>query len=572
MAVETLSSILARRCQTAPDQVAFTFLHDGERNEEVITYSVLDRRAWALAGQLREHIHPGARALLLFPPGLDFVAAVFACFHARVIGVSTAPPRKRTLPRLQAVASNAAVDAVLTTSQIRDAFQGLLADGPLGDAVWLAGTGDDDPPATPPAASDVHPDDVAFLQYTSGSTSDPRGVMLTHTNLLENSASIAESFGHNTESCGFIWLPPYHDMGLIGGILQPVYRGFPCVLTSPISIVRRPARWLEGVARHRATTSGGPSFAYDLCLSRIPPKEIEALDLSSWTVAFNGAEPVRSATIAAFTKAFAPAGFRPEAMFPCYGLAEATLIVTSADLDKPPRITEFDRPALEQGVAVPPRDGAAAVTHVGCGRSDDRQRLAIVDPDARQRCKPGHVGEIWVHGPNVAAGYWDRDEETAQAFHARLNDPDDPYKYLRTGDLGMVVNGELYVVGRLKDLLIVNGRNLHPHDLEEVAEAAHPRLRPHSSAAFGTEPDGTIHIAMALEVDPGDAAELHGIIAAVRTQLARELDVQLVEITLCSPGKVPKTTSGKIQRQLCRRVLMAGDLDVQAHWHVGEDG
>jgi acyl-CoA synthetase (AMP-forming)/AMP-acid ligase II len=563
---------LAARAQASPDATAFIYLLDGEGKEETITYARLHARASAIASQLAEHLSPGARTMILCPPGLDYVAALFGCFYAAVIGVSASPPHPkrlhRTLPRLLAIAADADVEAVLTTAAIRDGAQGLLGgDHALSRSHWLTceeEDGGEAPADWMPQPAD--PSDVAFLQYTSGSTGNPRGVMLTHGNLLSNSNFIARTFGHSPASRGFIWLPPYHDMGLIGGILQPVHVGFPCVLTSPITIIKQPARWLEGISRYGATTSGGPNFAYELCVQRISSAQREKLDLSRWEVAFNGAEPIRPSTIERFSRVFEPAGFRASAFFPCYGLAEATLMVTAPAKSEPPVLHPLDAASLLHHRAETAGEGGVT-TLVGCGRADSDHRVEIVYPSTSRRCKPGQVGEIWVSGPSVAAGYWRCEAETAETFAARIDGDPGQHEFLRTGDLGVLDDGELLVVGRLKDVLIIRGQNHHPPDIEDLAESAHVLLRAHCSAAFALDETSDERLAIVLEVEPGCECEHAEAMNAVRRRVTGELDLQVHLVALCAPGSVPKTTSGKIQRQLCRSLLAAGELEVLAEWH-----
>jgi acyl-CoA synthetase (AMP-forming)/AMP-acid ligase II len=547
---EAVGDMLLAGVESDPERRAFAFVHDGD-DEETITYGGLHERALGVAAQLRTALRPGAHVLLLYPPGIDYIAATFGCFYAGAVGVSASPPHpkrlERTLGRLMAIAANAEIDAVLAPAPIAQAASGFLPpEQPLARVPWI----DVDEAAADgaPAAARPHRDDLAFLQYTSGSTRDPRGVMLTHANLLANSEFIARAFGHSPESIGFIWLPPYHDMGLIGGILQPLYLGTSSVLTSPVAVIKQPMRWLEGVSRYRATTSGGPNFAYDACVRRLDPEALERLDLSSWEVAFNGAEPIRPSTIQSFSDAFAPCGFRRSAFFPCYGLAEATLMVTAPAKAEPPTIRSFESGAL-----------------VGVGRPAPDHHLAIVDPATRRRCEPGQIGEIWFSGPSVADGYWRSEEENAATFGATLAD-DDGRAYLRTGDLGTVADGELFVTGRLKELLIVAGRNHHPHDIEDVAEGAHTLVRAHSSAAFPLEDDAAIALVAEVEEAAGD--ELDEAIVAVRRAVADELELPLALVALCARGSVPKTTSGKIQRSLCRELLAGGEIEPLAAWRA----
>ncbi len=571
LAARTFSEVLHVRAEGRPDDLAFRWLDDGGVEGESFSFSELHGRALALAALLRERLPAGARVLLLLPPGLDYVVSVYACFHAGAIGVCAAPPQPkrlhRTLPRLLAIAADADAHAVIAPAAMRDAAQGFLeGDQALAQAVWIA---PEDAGATPPGDAAPYvgrPDEVAFLQYTSGSTGDPRGVMLTHGNLVEHSEAIARAFGNSDDVRGYSWLPPYHDMGLIGCILQPVYAGFEGYLTSPISVIKRPALWLEAITRYRITHSGGPNFGYDLCVRRIAPEAREALDLSSWEVAFNGAEPILARTLDDFSSAFGPCGFRRSAFFPCYGLAEATLMVTAAPREDEPTIVPLSAAGLRAGRAEAPTGAADAVELVGCGRPGPDHELAIVDPATRAPARENEIGEIWFAGPSVAAGYWKQPDQTAELFGAELAGRPGT-RFLRTGDLGLVRGDELLVAGRIKDLLIVAGRNHHPHDIEASAEAAHPLLRPHCSAAFAV--DGGGEAAIALEIAPGDAT-LDDVMAAVRRRVADEHELQLKWIALCEPSSVPKTTSGKVQRRLCGQLVADGEIEPLAQWRADE--
>jgi acyl-CoA synthetase (AMP-forming)/AMP-acid ligase II len=562
----TFAEALAARADDAPDALAFTFLDENGVEQEAMTYGALQARSAAIAGILEERLAVDERALLLLPPGLDYVAALFGCFQAGVVAVSAPPPQprqlERTLPRLLAIGADAAVGAVLTTGPLTAPPPGVVPEGhALARAPWLTVDAAREGDATAPARA-REPADLAILQYTSGSTADPRGVMLTHGNLLVNSALIAQRLGSSTADRGFIWLPPYHDMGLIGGILQPVYAGFECVLTSPLTVVKRPERWLEGISSRRATISGGPNFSFDLCVRRIGPEARERLDLSSWEVAFNGAEPIRAGTLEAFATAFAPCGFRREAFFPCYGLAEATLMVTAGERDEPTTTRRFDARALEGGRAEPVAGGGVEL--VGCGGPDAEHELAIVDPETLLRCEPGRIGEVWVAGPSVARGYLGHGDETARTFGAQIAGEVSGQRFLRTGDLGFSSDGELFIVGRIKDLLVVHGRNLHPHDVEVVAESADERLRPHSSAVFalGDSALGDERVGIVAELT--DASAAGAAIAALRREVGTRLGLDLELVVLCERGSVPKTTSGKVQRRLCRSLLLRGELNVIA--------
>lgn len=569
---ETFGLILRERAERHPEERAFVYLRDGETDEETLSYGELHERACRFGSALERSVEAGARALLLMPPDLDYVAALFGCFYANVVGVSAAPPHPkrlhRTLPRLLAIAADADPACVLTTPAIRDAAAGMLVEGqPLSGALWLT---EDDGEAAVPRRTASGGSELAFLQYTSGSTGDPRGVQLSHANLISNCGMIGEAFDLRLgRDLGFSWLPPYHDMGLIGGILQPVFHGGCSVLTSPLAILKRPMRWLEGISRYRATTSGGPNFAYDLCTARFEPDRAGELDLSCWRVAFNGAEPIRPRTLDDFSERFGRFGFRQAAFLPCYGLAEATLMVTAAGHEEPPASASLDSRGVEGGRGVPAAPGEKATRLIGCGTPAPPHELAIVDPRRLRRCGPGRIGEIWVAGPGVALGYWDRPEETEEVFGASIaGEPGS--RFLRTGDLGVVVDGQLYVVGRIKDMLIVNGRNIYPQDIEQSAEAAHDSLRAHCSAAFGAEGDGGTELTIVMEVDGPDGVDGEEVAAAVRRRVARDLDLRLDAVVLCTEGSVPKTTSGKVQRRLCRTQAAEGTLAVVAESALAE--
>ncbi|HEY0607826.1 MAG TPA: condensation domain-containing protein, partial [Herpetosiphonaceae bacterium] len=404
---------------------------------------------------------------------------------------------------------------------------------------------------------------LAFLQYTSGSTATPKGVMLTHGNLLHNLALIHQGFGHSERSHGVIWLPPYHDMGLIGGILQPLYGGFPVTLMSPVNFLQRPLRWLQAISRTRATTSGGPNFAYELCVSKTTPEQRAGLDLSSWQVAFTGAEPIRPDTLQRFTAAFAPAGFRPESWYACYGLAEATLIVSGSEIAAQPIVASFQAAALEQHQAIPVavEDDSARLL-VSCGQILGDQQLAIVNPATRQICAPDEVGEIWVASGSVAQGYWNRQAETEQTFQARIAGSE-AGPFLRTGDLGFLQGGDLFVTGRLKDLIIIRGRNHYPQDIELTVERSHAAIRPGSGAAFSVDVDGEERLVIVQEIERlARHQSVDPIIDTIHAALAEQHEVQAHTVVLIKPGSIPKTSSGKIQRHRCRAAFLAGALDV----------
>ncbi|MCY1022281.1 condensation domain-containing protein [Pyxidicoccus sp. MSG2] len=570
--MDTLIDLARQRAASAPDEVIYTFLLDGETQEARLTCAGLDRQARAIGALLQEQGARGERVLLLHPPGLEYITAFFGCLYAGAVAVPAYPPDpsrlQRTLPRLEALIADARARFVLTTSAIH-AMAGWMAEQAprLASLTWLAS--DEVPQDTASAWMDpgLTSQSLAFLQYTSGSTGSPRGVVLTHGNLLRNSTAIQQTFGSPPRSRAVSWLPPYHDMGLIGGILQPLYAELSIVLLSPLDFLQRPARWLEAISRYRARFSGGPNFAYDLCVRKTPPEQRATLDLSTWELAFTGAEPIRAETLERFAQAFAPSGFRPESFFGCYGLAEGTLCVTTGRKATAPTVRHFQREALERGEAlesrVSDRGPGDSRTLVGCGSAVPGHELLIVDPASATPLSEGRTGEIWVRGPSVAQGYWDKPEETTRTFQAHRSDTGEG-PWLRTGDLGFLVGGELFVSGRLKDLIILRGRNLYPQDLEQTAEPLHPALRPGCSAAFSVDVAGEERLVLVLEASRSQPFEPQALLDSIREAVAAQHQVSPYEVVLISQGSIPKTSSGKIQRRACRELYLSGGLELIA--------
>ncbi|MEW5860347.1 MAG: amino acid adenylation domain-containing protein [Cyanobacteriota bacterium] len=561
--IATLADILRYRAVNEPEKLAFTFLQDGETPAENLTYRALDRRSRAIASQLQAMGLSGERALLLYPPGLDYLAAFFGCLYAGAIAVPAYPPRnQRNTPRIQAILQDAQAKIALTTTAIFAKVRSLLAQKTDPNALnWL--TTDNiangieeywEPPS-------IHQDTLAFLQYTSGSTGTPKGVMLSHGNLLHNAAMTYRLMEHSPSSKFVSWLPIYHDMGLIGGVLQPLYGGFPCYLMSPASFLVSPYRWLKAISDYQGTTSGGPNFAYELCVQKITPEQKETLDLSTWSVAFNGAEPIRQDTLERFADAFASCGFLKTAFYPCYGMAEASLIVSGGVKAAVPVAKTVQKTALERNQVIDADDDDNSQPLVGCGNTLPEQEIAIANPETLTRCAPDEIGEIWVSGPSVGHGYWNRPEETAQTFRASLADTDGK-PFLRTGDLGFLHNGELFITGRAKDLIIIRGRNLYPQDIERMAECSHPGLRSGSGAAFAVEVGNEERLVVVQEVEFRSKPNVEEVTAAIRQAVAEEHEIQVYAVVLIKGGSIPKTSSGKIQRRATRAEFLAGELDV----------
>ncbi|MBW8873687.1 MAG: amino acid adenylation domain-containing protein [Acidobacteria bacterium] len=567
---ETISEILENRATEQGERPAYVFLSYGETGvvEERLTYAELDARARAIGASLQAAGAGGERVALLLPPGPDFIASFFGCLYAGAVAVPALPPRRRSVdPRLRAICRDARPRVALTTAGQLPALESAAAEIPeLAAARRMAPAPQELTGAADWRRPDPRPEALAFLQYTSGSTSSPKGVMVSHGNLLHNEELIRLAFAQSSGSVVLGWLPLYHDMGLIGTVLQPLYTGAVSYLMTPGAFLQRPARWLEAISRYRATTSGGPNFAYELCVRKVGAVQREGLDLSSWQVAFNGAEPVRAGTLRRFAAAFAPCGFRAAAFRPCYGLAEATLLVSGWRQEGEPRVRALDTEALERHEAEDAVDSARSRELVSCGLGV--QTVLAVDAESGETCPPGRVGEIWVDGPSVAQGYWERPEETVATFGARLADGTGPF--LRTGDLGFVSEGELFLTGRLKDLIILRGRNHYPQDLELTAERSHAGLRAGGGAAFAVDITGEAgeeRLVIVHEVERHARAGMEGekteeIAAAVRRGVAEEHEVSVAEVVLIRPETLPRTSSGKVRRHACRELYLQGGLRV----------
>ncbi|HEX3682842.1 MAG TPA: condensation domain-containing protein [Bryobacteraceae bacterium] len=571
----TLTQLLIDRGHSHGDRPAFTFLLGDEQRSIQWTYASLAANARTIAAKLQLEGCAGERVLLLYPPGLDFIAGFCGCVFAGAIAVPAYPPRSnRNAARLKAIIEDCQPAAVLTTRETFDRTKGLIAaDGTLAGLKFL--TTDDLAPdiAGGWRQPELDKDSVAFLQYTSGSTATPKGVIVSHGNILHNQRSIQEAFRQSENSVIAGWLPLYHDMGLIGNVLQPLYLGAQCILMSPVSFLQKPARWLEAISKYKATTSGGPDFAYELCVRKITEEQQATLDLSSWSVAFNGAEPVRARTLERFAKRFSCNGFRKTAFCPCYGLAEATLLVSGHSADDAPLELNVDAGALGQHTIRTDAGTAGTKPVVSCGTLAQENRVAIINPESLAKCSSTQVGEIWITGPSVAQGYWDRPEETEKTFRARIPGGDGE-TFLRTGDLGFLHNGELFVTGRAKDLLIIRGRNYYPQDIEATASAAHPALQAGAAAAFSIEVDGEEQLAIVHEVRGGNSEALNPLLDSICKAVVEQYEIQPHTVALVPVGRIPKTSSGKIQRYACRELLVAQGLQsiLEWNWRTSEMG
>jgi acyl-CoA synthetase (AMP-forming)/AMP-acid ligase II len=565
----TVVDLMRFRVEQSPEQVAFLFLNDGEVETDRLTYQDLDRQSRAIAAQLQRQCPPGSRALLLYPPGLEFITAFLGCLYAGIVAVPAHPPsskRQQKIARLQAIAADSQAAIALTTtrllSDIQACFKVLhLSELPCLDTTAIAAN-----QASEWKNLSLTPDTLAFLQYTSGSTGNPKGVMVSHSNILHNLEYIRHSFELTPDSVSVSWLPSFHDMGLIDGILQPLYTGFLGVLMPSVAFTQRPIRWLQAISRYGATHCGGPNFGYDLCVHKTTPEERANLDLSSWHQAYTGAEPVRKQTLEEFTATFKPYGFQPRFFYPCYGMAEATLMISGGVVSQEPIYCAVQADALEQHQVIDPDPSDTDTRYlVGCGHARLNTQIAIVNPEDRTRCSPDQVGEIWVSSPSVAQGYWQRTEQTVTTFQAYI-DPTHEGPFLRTGDLGFMRNGELFITGRLKDLIIVRGRNHYPQDVEFTVERSHPALRPGCGAAFSIEVNGEERVVILQEIERSYVRHLDtdAVTSAIRQAVAIEHEIEVYEIALLKPASILKTSSGKIQRRACRDSYLAKELPVIA--------
>ncbi|MGD1952200.1 MAG: SDR family NAD(P)-dependent oxidoreductase, partial [Leptolyngbyaceae cyanobacterium] len=566
--MNTLLDLLSWRSESQPDQLTYTLLEADEVANVSLSNRELLRRAQAIGAQLLALNSTGERILLLLSPGLDYISAFFGCLYAGAIAVPVYPPRaNRRLSRLEAIISDAQPSIVLTTS---DLSAKLKAQGcsllEVDSLTWIAVDEISSDLANQWQQPSIEKDSLAFLQYTSGSTAAPKGVMVSHRNLLHNLELINQHFGASAQSLGVIWLPPYHDMGLIGGILQPLYAGSNVGLMRPADFLQQPIRWLQAISQYQANISGGPNFAYELCLNRITPEARTGLDLSTWNVAFSGAEPVRPETLDRFVETFEPCGFHREAFYPCYGMAEATLFISGGQKSELPVCQNVS--LQHQKVVYVAANDKESSSLMGCGKASPPQSIVIVNPDSCRGCNDNQVGEIWVsNSKSIAQGYWNQPEKTQAVFHAHLSDTG-AGPFLRTGDLGFLHDGELFVTGRLKDLIIIRGRNYYPQDIEVTVEQAHPALRPGCGAAFSVDVDAQEQLVVVQEVHRSGLRNLNvsEITQAVRQAISEHHDLRVYAILLLKTGSIPKTSSGKIQRHACKEGLQANTLNVVGDW------
>ncbi|MEU2246128.1 fatty acyl-AMP ligase [Streptomyces sp. NPDC019224] len=557
----TFTELLRARTAELADEDVHVFLRDTADGPvaEHLTYGELDREARRIAACLQSYGVAEQPVLLAYSSTVEFLKGFAGCLYAGAVAVPVPLPgeagRDKRLNRTTAVLKDTGAAVVLTETDAAPEVALWLARNTRSTAECLVTDVPEigDPEVWRPVAARA--DDLVFLQYTSGSVSEPRGVTVSHRNLLANQGSLQKLLHTTREDVFGSWLPYFHDMGLVAHLLHPVYLGSHSVQVTPLSFVKRPLRWLQAIDEYGVTVGGGPNFCYDLCVHRVKDEQIAALDLSRWRLALNGAEPVRAESLDAFAERFAPAGFRPEALRPCYGLAEATLVVSGGEPGTPYVRTEFDQAELEQDRAAVAGTETRRRTLVGCGVPVDAD-VRIVDPLTHHELPPGAVGEIWIRGYSVARGYWRRPAETVRTFRASLNDEES--NFLRTGDLGMLVDGELFVTGRLKEVIIINGRNVYPQDVEWAARTVSPALTFGAGAAFSVDA-GREHLVLVQEVrGVASSTELRTVAQKIQALIGQEFEIPAGNVLLVRPGAVRRTSSGKVQRTLMRTLFLDG--------------
>jgi len=555
----SLVGLLSERARQAPDRRAFVCLAEDNVETEVLTFSELDRRARIVAARILKRAERGNRVLLIFPTCLSFVVAFFGCLYAGAVAVPLVPPRGRRLrDSVLAIIRDCEPSMALTTVAYHGLISEQLAQNPDLQSICLLAVDGAFDEVADFVPREPFPDALAFLQYTSGSTSSPKGVMVTHRHVLANLEMMRIAFDNDENSTYVGWAPLFHDMGLIANVLEPFYIGALSILMAPAIFAQRPWLWLQAITRYGARVSGGPNFAYDHCIDyaeRILRER--GLDLSHWCIAFNSAEPVRPDTLDRFAQTFARIGFRPEAFYPCYGLADATLLVSAPVPLRAAKRKTISKRGLEDHRVAPPQNAHDEFRAVGCGQALRQEEIRIVDPDSRMPCAADSIGEIWVKGPHIPTGYWRKADRTREVFRATIVGVDGTF--LRTGDLGFVDSEELYVTGRLDDLIIIRGRNYYPQDIEFVAEQAYPGLRRSASACFTLDGGQLVLVQEVQRVHRANMAARTAV-AAIRQAVLEEFDLTLRAVLLVVPGAIPRTSSGKLRRSETRRQFLRGTL------------
>lgn len=564
-----LIDLLLLRTKTHPDRIAYYFLEDGVNEKETLSFRQLEIRVKACATRLQEmDCKKGDTIVLLFPTGIDFIVAFFASIFAGGIAVPAyAPRRNRNNERFWSIMNDSESKIIITTEQIlKDINRHFKDDKGFENVEFLTVESIDKEYAKKWRKPEIVTDDLATLQYTSGSTGWPKGVMVSHSNILHNAEAVKRSFGFNDSTIGVNWLPNFHDMGLFGALMQVPYSGYCNVIISPAEFVKTPANWLKAITKYKGTTAGGPNFTYEYCIERLTEEDKKEIDLSSITTMYCGAEPIRRDTFKRFAKAFKDYNFMERQFYPCYGLAESVLIVTGGDFTKEPVYLRANADLIESEnkIEVDP-DSENVVDYVGCGHPWIDGKVYIVDPFTKEICVKGKIGEIWTSGPSVCQGYYNKEEETKEVFRAYTSDTNEG-PFMRTGDLGFIHDGQLYVTGRLKDMIIIRGQNYYPQDIEKVIEESHVALRQYGNAVFSVEAAGEERLVVVQEIERTYMRNLNGeeVYAAIRDAVAGEFDLSVHHIVLIRTGSILKTTSGKIQRRASKKAYLENNLTIVA--------
>ncbi|MDH6098907.1 fatty acyl-AMP ligase [Anabaenopsis sp. FSS-46] len=568
--METIISHLDTRAKYTPNQLAYIWLKDGKNQEIQIDYKTLQQQSKAIALTLQSFCQEGDRALLLYPQGLEFITAFLGCLYAGVVAVPAYPPRRnQKKSRLLAIIEDSQPQIILTTSSVLENIQSKLETFlNLSVTKLLATDNLSKNKDLEFRLPNISGDTLAFLQYTSGSTGSPKGVMICHDNIAHNSVYIQKAFQLTEKSVSVTWLPSFHDMGLIDGIIQPLYTGFLGIVMSPESFLKNPILWLKAITKYRAAHSGSPNLGYELCVQRITSEEQKTLDLSSWVSAYNGADPIRRKTLESFINKFQSSGFKSQCFYPCYGMAEATLMISGGNIEDEAVYLNVQSESLENNQIVEAeKDSENYQEIVGCGHVWENMEVKIVDPESCLECDENQVGEIWVSGSSVAQGYWQQEEKTIATFRAKLANGD-KRNFLRTGDLGFLREGELFITGRIKDVIIIWGRNHYPQDIEYSLQQSHQALRLDCGAAFTIEIDNQDKLVIVQEVERTYLSKLNvnEVFSAIREAVALHHGLQVYAMALIKPGSIPKTSSGKIQRQACRQAFLTKVMAVVGQW------
>ena len=569
----TIVELLRSRATGQPQDRAYTFMVDGKKEGHNFTYAQLDRQTRAIAATLQKYNAEGERALLLYPQGLEVIAAFCGCLYAGTIAIPVPPPEsgrlKRTLPRLRSIVRDAEATIALTTAGILELIATVKDEFPEFEQMrWIDTAQVDINEADEWVDPEVDKDQLAYLQYTSGSTSTPKGVMLTHYNLMHHCHNLQQACGYDSNSVTVTWMPYFHDYGLVEGMMVPLYNAHPCYVMSPFSFIKRPLNWLRNMSKYKGTHSQAPNFAYDLCTRRIKAKQIAELDLSSWEAAGNAAEPINPHVMAKFVETFSPCGFKWETFAPSYGLAENTLLATTKPKGTRPVFLGVEISAIEKDRVVVAdshkEEGVRIIS--GCGKKIGDTVIAIADTATMTAKANNEVGEVWLKDPSVAQGYWKRPDVTKETFDAYLQDTKEG-PFLRTGDLGFLHEGELYITGRIKDLIIIRGTNHYPQDIEWTVQELHSALRPDYGAAFSIQDKGEERLIVVQEVERRSGEiDTETIIADIKQEIAEQQEIQVYGVVLAKSGNILKTASGKIQRRACRDKFLAGTLTIIDDW------